>query len=201
MKTIIIFILLFLIFLLTTKYNFKEDFNYFNTVTLTTPKSFNNLDSFFRINNFNSNINTTSIYENRFNFIPTTINDTSLSTDINLTTNNYDQIKSNKCCLVKKILDNDNFKYEYTKYENENCDLNNFELDQNNQLLFDGVNGWSNDSCSSETSKLGSCIHYDFECIDFTSKDKCDEYNNKMPPDPQQRKITYSWSKKPCYNK
>jgi len=197
MKTIIIFILLIFIFLLST----KENFNHFNPVTLTTPKSFNNLDSFFRINNFNSTINTTSIFENRFNFIPTTINDAKLASDTNLATNNYDEIKSNKCCLVKKMLDGNNFKYEYTKYENEMCDLNNFELDQNNQLLFDGINGWSNNSCSAETSKLGSCKHYDFECIDFTSKDKCNEYNSRMPPDPQHRKITYNWSSKPCYNK
>jgi hypothetical protein len=189
MKNIIIFILLISIFLLISQENF-------NPVTLTTPKSFINLDPYYTINNFNSNINTTSIYENRFNFIPTTINDKNLVSNID-----SDQIKSNKCCLVKKMLDNDNFKYEYTKYENENCNLNNFELDQNNQLLFDGVNGWSNDYCSPDTSTLGSCQHYNFECIDFTSKNKCDEYNSKMPSDPQDRKITYDWSKKPCYNK
>ena len=169
----------------------------FNPVSSNTPKSFNNINSYYRIL-FPSTSNTTSIYENRFNFIPSTMNDDKkLNKD-----NNYDELRSNSCCLVKKILDNnDGFAYTYTPYSNNDCDLDNFELDQNNQLLFDGQNGWSNSYCSKDTTNLGSCQHYDFECIDFVSNDKCNEYNNRMPPDPQNRKLTFNWNKKPCYNK
>lgn len=192
MKTfIIIFLFITILFLIMNKENFNP---------IDTPKSFIDTDLFYRIFLPGSS-NTTSIYENRFGFIPTTINDNKkLSTDNNHFAKNYDMIKSNKCCLVKKILDNnDGFKYTYTPYMDDDCDLNNFEIDQNNQLLFDGQNGWSNLNCSTDKSKLGSCQHYDFECIDFTTKDKCYEYNNRMPPDPQNRKITFSWNQKPCF--
>jgi hypothetical protein len=189
---IIIFFLLILFFLVN-----KENFN---PVNENTPKSFIDIDYFYRIL-FPTNINTTSIYENRFNFIPITINEKKLNDDISNFNKNYQELKSNKCCLVKKILNKDEFKYTYKEYFNSDCDLNNFELDQNNQLLFDGQNGWSNSQCSNNTSKLGSCQHYNFECIDFVSKNKCDEYNNRIPPDPQKRKITFNWNQKPCYNR
>ena len=104
--------------------------------------------------------------------------------------------------MVKKLLnDNGNFEYSFSEYKDLDCDLNNFELDQNNQLFFDGINDWSNKFCSSDNSNLGSCKHFDFECIDFVSKDKCNEYNNRMPPDPLNRKITFEWQKTPCYQK
>lgn len=192
MKTfIIIFLLIIILFLIAN----KENFNPINT-----PKSFIDTDLFHKISLPGSS-NTTSIYENRFGFIPTTINDNkTLNNDNNHFVKNYDELISNKCCLVKKILDNnDGFKYTYTKYADNDCGLNNFELDQNNQLLFDEQNGWSNSNCSTETTNLGSCQHYNFECIDFVSKKKCDEYNNRMPPDPQKRKITFNWNKNPCF--
>tara|TARA_B110000971_G_C20011926_1_gene502004 strand:- start:482 stop:1063 length:582 start_codon:yes stop_codon:yes gene_type:complete len=191
MKTfIIIFLLIIILFLITN----KESFNPSNT-----PKSFIDTDLFYRIFLPGSS-NTTSIYENRFGFIPTTINDNKLNNDNSYFVKNYDELKSNKCCLVKKILDNnDGFRYTYTPYTDNDCSLNNFELDQNNQLLFEGQNGWSNSYCSTNTTNLGSCQHYNFECIDFVSKDKCYEYNNRMPPDPQKRKITFNWNQKPCF--
>ena len=74
MKTIIIIILLILIFLLMIN---QENFKQFNPVTNNTPKSFLNLDSYYGIN-FPSDTNTTSIYQNRFSFIPVTINDNKL---------------------------------------------------------------------------------------------------------------------------
>jgi hypothetical protein len=112
-KTIIIIILLIIIYILYTS---NEHFSYFNTVDENTPKSYSEIDRFFRIL-FSSDKNTSSIYENRFNFIPATIDDkTKLNNDVSLTTNFYDDIKSNKCCLVKKELDGNNFIYKYKKY-------------------------------------------------------------------------------------
>ena len=144
---------------------------------------------------FPSDKHTTSIYENRFNFIPSTINKNILS---NI---NNDDLKSNKCCLVKKELDNNNFKYTYTLYNNLDCNINNFALDHNNELLFDGINNWNNNNCNNDTNILGSCQHYNFECIDFVDKETCNKYNDKMPPDPLNRKINFTWSNKPCYNR
>ena len=195
-KTIIIVILLIFIFL----FNDTENFTVFNPVNENTPNGFYEIDRFLRIF-YPSDKSTTSIYENRFNFIPSTINDSNLNNDTSLSTSNYDDLKSNKCCLVKKELDYNNFKYTYKKYNNLECDIDNFVLDQNNQLLFDGINNWDNNECKNDTTKLGSCKHYNFECIDFVDKETCDNYNNKMPSDPLNRKITFTWSNKPCYNR
>lgn len=140
-----------------------------------------------------SNINNNMAYNNSIY--------TKLENDPNNFTTNYVQLKSNKCCLVKKVLNGESFNYEYTPYQDNECDLNNFELDHNNQLLFDGESGWTHDKCSNDKTDLGSCQHYDFECIDFVSKNKCDDYNKRMPPDPQHRKITYNWYNKACYSK
>jgi hypothetical protein len=195
-KIIIIIIILICIFFI----NYCEEFTIFNPVNKYTPNGFYDIDRYFRIL-FPSDNYTSSIYENRFNFIPATINDNTLNNDISLSTSNYDDLKSNKCCLVKKVLDNNNFKYEYTKYSDNDCDIDNFVLDQNNQLLFDGINNWNNNECKNDTTKLGSCKHYNFECIDFVDKETCDKYNDQMPPDPLNRKITFTWSNKPCYNR
>jgi hypothetical protein len=203
-QNIIIIILILLIFFLY-KINYQIENFIFNVVTDNTPKSFLDLDNYYNINfNVAGLKNTTSIYQNRFNFIPTTYADNKirLDNDMNVYNTTYDEIKSNKCCLVKKILNNvGQFEYNYYKYENSDCDLNNFELDQNNQLMFEGINGWSNDKCSIENSNLGACKHYDFECMDFITADKCEEYNEKMPHDPQNRKITFEWQKNPCYSR
>jgi len=111
--------------------------------------------------------------------------------------NNSKYLKSNKCCLVKKKYDdeNGNFNYIYQPLENENCDINLYELDQNNQLLFDGINNWSNDNCinSSELNKnvvLGSCRRSTYECIDFISKKDCEKINDKL-----------RWSEKTCQDR
>jgi len=200
MKLIIIFILLFSILILF--FNI-ENFSYFNTVTSSTPKSFIKNKDYYTIN-FSNNANTdttTSIYENRFNLIPTTINDNTLDKNNGQYNNSYIELRSNKCCLVKKNLVNDSFKYAYTVYNNEDCNLNNFELDQNNQLLFDGVNNWSNDNCSIDNSKLGSCQHYDFECVDFVTQDTCNTFNNNMPTDPQNKKNKFTWKSTPCFSR
>lgn len=210
-KILLIFILIIIILLIfTTTENFI-DTNYFNPVTENTPKSYYKMDDYYSISlplstdrvvsdstkakNWNNEAKIPTIFENRFNFIP-------LSTNNKFKTNTDDRLSSSKCCLVKKVLDNnDGFKYMHTKYQDDECNIDNFELDQNNQLLFEGYNGWSNDYCSNDTSNLGSCQHYNFECIDFVSKDTCDAYNNRMPVDRLNRKLSYNWHPVPCYNR
>ena len=195
-KTIVIIILLIFIFL----FNYSENFTIFNPVNENTPNGFHDIDRFFKIL-FPSDKNTTSVYKNRFNFIPATINDNNLSNDISLSTVDYDDLKSNKCCLVKKELDNNNFKYTYKKYNDSECDIDNFVLDQNNQLLYDGINNWNNNECKNDTTKLGSCQHYNFECVDFIDRETCNKYNKLMPSTRLNRNITFTWSNKPCYNR
>lgn len=131
-KTIIIIILLIFIFL----FNYSENFTIFNNVDENRPNGFYDVDRFLRIL-FPSDKHTTSIYQNRFDFIPATVNNDDLSKDFSLSTSTYDNLKSNKCYLVRKELDNNNFKYTYKPYNNNECDIDNFVLDQNNQLLFD----------------------------------------------------------------
>jgi hypothetical protein len=145
---------------------------------------------------FPSDKHTNSIYKNRINLIPITINNKNFDNQLN-----NDNLKSNKCCLVKKELDNDNFKYTYTKYYDNECNINNYVLNHNNQLLFDGINNWNNDECKNDTKKLGSCKHFNFECIDFIDEETCNNYNNKIPTDPLNRNIGLIWSNKPCYNR
>jgi hypothetical protein len=202
-KIIIIFILIIIILLSYTIEGFESNilYNYFNPVNKNTPKSFYEMDDYYTLNFsqptevWNNETKVPSIYENRFNFVPLAI----YKQPDNITT---DRLSSSKCCLVQKFAnDDDQFQYTYKKYENNDCNIDNFELDHNNQLLFDGYNGWSNDYCTDNNSNLGSCQHYDFECIDFVTKTTCDEYNKRMPLDKQNRKILYNWSPLPCYTK
>jgi len=148
---------------------------------------------------YNSCDSFTNIYENRFNFIPVVKLDSNLNPFMIF--NNNDKIKNNNCCLIKKFIDGNDFKYIYQKYNNSDCDIDNFYLDQNNQLLFDGINNWDNKYCNNNNDFLGSCKHYDFECIDFVDEITCNNYNNRMQLDKQNKKIYFSWSKKPCYNR
>lgn len=106
----------------------------------------------------------------------------------------YQPVNKISCCLVnKKYLPDENnqlggsFKYKFKKLENENCDLKLFRLDSNKQLFFDGENGWSNDFCSNDNKKIGSCRFVNKECIDFVQQDFCKKYN-------------MTWSEKSCHD-
>ena len=100
-----------------------------------------------------------------------------------------------KCCLVEKqyLPDNNsmyggNFKYTYATKEKEDCDLSKYELNNNKQLLIDGVNNWSNNNCTDKNSVLGSCRMINNECIDFVDKPFCDKIPGMV------------WSEKTCQN-
>jgi len=109
-----------------------------------------------------------------------------------------DNLKSDlntKCCLVQKnYLPNDNslykgnFKYTFTSKKNEECDPELYNSDNNNQLLIDKVNNWSNENCSENTNKIGSCRMINYECIDFVDKEYCDKIPEMV------------WSDKTCNN-
>lgn len=106
-----------------------------------------------------------------------------------------DQNKSDKkCCLVeKKYLPDDNslhggdFKYVYNTKEKSDCDISLYDINNNKQLLIDGVNNWSNEKCS-DKSGLGSCRMINNECVDFVNKEFCDKVPGMV------------WSKKTCNN-
>jgi hypothetical protein len=109
--------------------------------------------------------------------------------------NNLKPDLKTKCCLVeKKYLPNDNylyggnFKYIYTNKENEDCNLALYDSNNNQQLLIDNVNNWSNEQCHEQNNLLGSCRQINNECIDFVDKKFC----NKIPG--------MVWSDKTCNN-
>jgi hypothetical protein len=96
-----------------------------------------------------------------------------------------------KCCLIEKqyLPDNNsmyggNFKYIYSP--KENCNASEYELNNNKQLLIDGINNWSNNNCKNDDITLGSCRMNNFECIDFVDKPFCDKVNGMV------------WSGKTC---
>ncbi len=118
----------------------------------------------------------------------------------------YQPLSNLSCCLVEKkyLPDNSNqlggrFKYKFKKLENENCDLKLFRLDSNKQLFFDGENGWSNDLCSNDNKKIGSCRFVNKECIDFVSPDFCKKYNMTWSEKSCHDPLNYKWEDKINY--
>lgn len=117
-------------------------------------------------------------------------------------------MKEIKCCLVeKKYLPDEknilggNFKYKYTKMENEMCQSKKYILDNNKQLLIDGNNNWSNDYCDENKTNLGSCRNVNKECIDFVSKIFCDKYNLTWSPKTCHDPLDYKWIDKTKFTK
>lgn len=100
-----------------------------------------------------------------------------------------------KCCIVEKKylpdksnLFGGNFKYLYSNKENKDCDPSLYDLNNNKQILIDGMNNWDNNKCNEQNSIIGSCRLINNECIDFVDKEFCDKYPNMI------------WSKKTCNN-
>jgi hypothetical protein len=121
--------------------------------------------------------------------------------DLNFTVHskvlNQEQFSNNNinCCHVQKIYSEDsnninggNFKYIYNKLENDQCNKNEYPNNFiSSELLIDGENNWDNKYCNNDSKYLGSCRFANKECIDFVSKDFCDNY-----------KLT--WSELTCNN-
>lgn len=110
-----------------------------------------------------------------------------------ITTNLLD---SSNCCLVQKEFSEGNFNYKYTPLKNEYCNINLYELDQNNQLLFDNINNWNNNNCNNKSKVLGSCRKTNMECIDFITKNDCE--NIKKNNRNELIGIKTVWSTKTC---
>ena len=106
------------------------------------------------------------------------------------------------CCLVeKKYVSNKNelfggnFKYIYTKKTNEECNNDLYNLNSNKQLLFDGVNNWSNKYCNNKSNVLlGSCRNINKECVDFVDKKFCDNYRMKWSSKTCHEPLDFVWS-------
>lgn len=217
-------IIILLIILLYLSNYINENFTYFNlNLDIINPKSVNTNNNYyydinFPISNYNTNNNISdstnnnisdstnnyisdnrirsAIFDNRIKFI--NINNTPYTNTIK--TSNL--IDSSNCCLIQKKFDSGTFSYIYTKLKDDKCNSELYELDQNNQLLFDGVNNWSNNNCSLSDSELGSCRIANLECIDFITQDDCLNitYSNRTNQNNDPSKET-RWSNKTCQDK
>ena len=212
-----ILIIILLIFFILFFYNiYIEDFTYFNlNLDITNPKSHNNISNNYYEINFHENIeeNTiknythdinSDIFNNRIKLHDTNIARYNKTLSTNL-------IDSSNCCLVQKNFDSGNFNYIYTKLKDSNCNNELYELDQNNQLLYDGINNWSNNNCNGNNSILGSCRIANLECIDFITKKDCFNITSEGKSDSMLNfnisnqnndpKRKTKWSNKTCQDK
>ena len=156
-------------------YNIKEN-SYTNTI----------LDNnFININKINQD-DTQQIYKSRIELEPNNLYSSSSVNNIN-------------CCLVSKDLNN--FKYNYQKLSNDECDINLYNINHERQLLFDNVNNWSNNYCSNNLDEqiLGSCRRDNFECVDFIDKNTCNSFNNGIAlPIMKEKNTKLEWNKEIC---
>ena len=122
-------------------------------------------------NDYVKNDNNIDIFKNRI------ILDDNLKKNINNT--------SSKICTLVSIINTNNgqYNYKYQKYYNEDCDINKFELNDNNQLFFSDIN-----------DNIGSCRHFFHECTNFTTSEECKKFNTSS-------KKFLTWSPKTCYDK
>lgn len=163
-----------------------ECFSYFNlNFDINDPISYNNIkDQYYNIPNINYSQNFIDDGFNKDNNNDNNINIFDNRIKLNTTAKySYDKPKisnlmlSNKCCLIKKEFIEGKFSYNFNVLNDDACNLDLYELDQNNVLLFDGINGWSNNYCVKSNNILGSCRRSNMECIDFVTKGDCDNIN------------------------
>ena len=153
-------------------FTINEPFTYFNlNLNLNVPISYNNdTDTYgnFKYIKYRYELpkNTeTSIFNNRI-----TLKNVA----------NYDNSKklvNSNCCLVQKEFNNGNFSYKYTPLKNEQCNINLYELNNNNTLLFGNVN------CKNSNNMLGSCRKANMECVDFVTENKCNKIRTEAKGD------------------
>lgn len=145
--------------------------------------------------NFNK-INSETIFNNRILLKTTNPN---LEIEQNLNSNN--KLDSSNCCLVTKNFNGDYY-YDYKKMSGDKCNIDLYMLDKNKELLFDGINGWSNNACQAEhdnnyINKLGSCRNNNFECKDFVLEQTCNNYK-ETTKNSLNNKTYIKWSEKTC---
>ena len=113
-----------------------------------------------------------------------------LEIEKNLNSNN--KLDSSNCCLVTKKF-NGTYYYDYEKMSGDKCNIDLYILNKNKELLFDGVNNWSNN----DINKLGSCRNNNFECNDFILEETCNKYRENTKG-VLKNKTNIKWSNKPC---
>jgi hypothetical protein len=163
-------------------YVIEENNNEFVNFHLMNVPNINDVQSKIIIKDRYANDHTTDIFNQRIKLI----NNQSQSDDVLQTRKNeqlFPDNKNVKCCLVSKVLNQDNnhtFSYNYEKLDGDKCNLNLYNLDDKNQLLFDGVNNWSNTYCKNNLKNqiIGSCRIANFECLDFIDKQNCEKLNS-----------------------
>lgn len=177
------------------------------------PQSNNNLFTNYYDKNYNlitisesiDLSNNDKIFSNRIQLKDITRSDSNIKS--NNTRKNL--IYDNSCCLVSKNYTKDGFSYNYTPLENENCNINNYELDHNNQIMFNNLNYWDNKYCKNNLANqiLGSCRNNNFECFDFVTEGQCIEYANNIKLnyylkfDLDRKNVNVVWSEKTCEGK
>ncbi len=112
----------------------------------------------------------------------------------------FKKVPTINCCLIEKkyIPDSSgmyfcNFSYLYTKKSGSECNPIQYNLDSNTQVLIDGDNGWSNEYCTMEKEKLGSCRNINKECIDFVDKNFCNKYRMTWSAKTCHQPLEYTW--------
>lgn len=224
---ILIFILLIINLIFTSKDTFLNFYNPYlnnnqnlNNNSIIIPKSNNNLYNNYYDKNYNlitisesiDLLSNDKIFSNRIQLKDITLTESDIAINFPNIINdhtNENLIYDNSCCLISKKYTEDGFSYNYTPLENENCNINNYELDHNNQLMFNNLNYWDNKYCKNNLDNqiLGSCRHNNFECFDFVTKDQCIEYANNIKLnyylkfDVDKKKIKVTWSDKTCEGK
>jgi hypothetical protein len=87
------------------------------------------------------------------------------------------------------------------------CNVNLYNLDSQNQILFDGIDYWDNKYCKNNTPDqiLGSCGNYNKKyCVDFITKDRCEYIRDNGKADEYlgftltRNKSDVSWTNKTC---
>jgi hypothetical protein len=139
-----------------------------NSSYITTSGNLNNINLSQHNDLTNISLNTHNQFINRIQ-----LKSTNPYLEIEQILNSNNRLDSSNCCLVTKKFNGDYY-YEYEKMSGDKCNIDLYILDKNKELLFDGINGWSNDYIN----KLGSCRNNNFECKDFVLEDTCNKYKN-----------------------
>ncbi len=172
----ILYCLIIILFLFI--FTINEPFTYFNlNLNLNVPISYNNdTDTYGKFKHIKYKYelpkNTeTSIFNNRI-----TLKNVA-NYDYNNKLVNSNKLDNNNCCLVQKEFNNGEFSYKYTPLKNDQCNINLYELNNNNTLLFGKVD------CKKTNKILGSCRKANMECIDFITENDCNKVTTEAKGD------------------
>lgn len=89
----------------------------------------------------------------------------------------YPYQKENECCLVTKVFNKKDNKFEYNYRKLKNFNYKNFENNHEQHLFIHGQDGWDNRNCYKNNGIVGSCRKFNYECRDFYTKDECNKYS------------------------